>query len=163
MEFSRREHWSGLPFPPPGDFPNPGIQPRSSALQADSLPSEPSGKSRSPFWVSTMYVTSYRIWGGGGCAKLNAVPLIQKEEFQDGASKGASEHGAPCEGPGRTPIKPTLTVRQIPLLARGTADERGNFCPPRTDDLCGDLGVPQGCRVPLEACSLWACSLGHAE
>ena len=38
MGFSRQESWSGLPCPPPGDFPNPGIKPRSSALQADSLP-----------------------------------------------------------------------------------------------------------------------------
>ena len=44
MEFSREEYWSGLPFPSPGDLPNPGIEPRSPALQADSLPSEPSGK-----------------------------------------------------------------------------------------------------------------------
>ena len=37
MGFSRQEHWSGLPFPPPGDLPDPGIQPTSSALQVDSL------------------------------------------------------------------------------------------------------------------------------
>ena len=42
--FSKREYWSGLPCPPPGDLPNPGTEPRSSALQADSLPSEPPGK-----------------------------------------------------------------------------------------------------------------------
>ena len=36
--FSRQEYWSGLPFPFPGDFPDPGIEPRSPALQADSLP-----------------------------------------------------------------------------------------------------------------------------
>ena len=40
MEFSRHEYWSWLPFPSPGDLPNPGIEPRSPALQADSLPSE---------------------------------------------------------------------------------------------------------------------------
>ena len=44
MEFSRQEYWSGLPFPSPGDLPNPGIEPGSSALQADALLSEPSGK-----------------------------------------------------------------------------------------------------------------------
>ena len=44
MEFSRPEYWSGLPCPPPGDLPNPRIKPRSPALQADSLPSEPPGK-----------------------------------------------------------------------------------------------------------------------
>ena len=44
MEFSKQEYWSGLPCPSPGDLPNPGIKPRSSALQVDSLPSEPPGK-----------------------------------------------------------------------------------------------------------------------
>ena len=40
MGFSKQEYWSGLPFPSPGDLPNPGIEPRSPALQADSLPTE---------------------------------------------------------------------------------------------------------------------------
>ena len=44
MEFSRLEYCSGLPFPSPRDLPNPGIEPRSPALQVDSLPSEPQGK-----------------------------------------------------------------------------------------------------------------------
>ena len=38
--FSRQEYWSGLPFPSPGDLPNPGIEPGSPALQADALTSE---------------------------------------------------------------------------------------------------------------------------
>ena len=46
MGFSRQEHWSGLPFPSPGDLPNPGIDPGSPALEADALPSEPPGKKR---------------------------------------------------------------------------------------------------------------------
>ena len=41
--FSRQYHWSGLPCPPPGDLPNPGIEPRFPTLQANSLPSEPPG------------------------------------------------------------------------------------------------------------------------
>ena len=44
MGFSRQEFWSGLPFPSPGDLPNPGIEPQSPALQADALSSEPPGK-----------------------------------------------------------------------------------------------------------------------
>ena len=44
LEFSRQEYWSGLPFPSPGDRPDPGTEPGSPALQADSLPSEPPGK-----------------------------------------------------------------------------------------------------------------------
>ena len=42
--FSRQEYWSGLPFPSPTDLPDPGIEPRSSVLRADALPSEPPGK-----------------------------------------------------------------------------------------------------------------------
>ena len=41
MGFSRQEHWSGLPFPSPGDLPNPGIEPGSPSLRVDALPSEP--------------------------------------------------------------------------------------------------------------------------
>ena len=44
MGFSRQEYWSGLPFPSPGDLPDPGIEPRSPALQAEALPSEPPRK-----------------------------------------------------------------------------------------------------------------------
>ena len=44
IEFSKQEQWSGLPFPHPEDLPDPGIEPRSPALQADALPSEPPGK-----------------------------------------------------------------------------------------------------------------------
>ena len=40
IKFSRQEYWSGLPFPSPGDLPNPGIEPGAPTLQADSLPSE---------------------------------------------------------------------------------------------------------------------------
>ena len=43
MGSSRQEYWSGLPFPSPGDLPNPGTEPRSPALQADALTSEPPG------------------------------------------------------------------------------------------------------------------------
>ena len=43
MRFSRQEYYSGLPFPSPGELPNPGIEPRSPTLQADALLSEPPG------------------------------------------------------------------------------------------------------------------------
>ena len=51
IEFSRQEYWSGYPFPSPGDLPNPGIEPMSPALQADSLPAEIPGKP--PAYTST--------------------------------------------------------------------------------------------------------------
>ena len=44
MGFSRQEYWSGLPFLPPRDIPNPGIEPWPPALESDTLPSEPPGK-----------------------------------------------------------------------------------------------------------------------
>ena len=44
MEFSMPEYWSGYPFPFPGGLPNPGIEPRSLALQLDSLQAEPQWK-----------------------------------------------------------------------------------------------------------------------
>ena len=49
MKFSRQEYWSGSPFPSPGDLHDPGITPRSPALQADSLPTELRGKRKWTF------------------------------------------------------------------------------------------------------------------
>ena len=49
LGFSMQEYWNGLPFPSPGDLPNPGIEPRSPALQADSLLTELSGRARESF------------------------------------------------------------------------------------------------------------------
>ena len=60
MGFSRQECWSRLPFPSPGDLPNPGIEPGSPALRADALPSEPRGKpqnSKLPFKIKTYLFT----------------------------------------------------------------------------------------------------------
>ena len=54
MGFSRQEYWSGLPFPSPEDLPDPGIEPRSPALQADSLPSELPGN---PMFINTLFPT----------------------------------------------------------------------------------------------------------
>ena len=49
MEYSRQEYWSGLPFPSPGDLPNPGIKPVSLALAGEFFTAEPPRKP--PFWV----------------------------------------------------------------------------------------------------------------
>ena len=65
MEFSRQEYWSGLPFPTPGDLPDPGIQPGSPALQADSLLSEP------PWWES---MVGERI---GEAVEINKIVQIK--------------------------------------------------------------------------------------
>ena len=48
MQFSRHTYWSGLPCPPPGELPDPGIKPKSPVVQVDSLPTEPPRKPRAP-------------------------------------------------------------------------------------------------------------------
>ena len=50
MEFSRQEYWSGLPFSSLGDLPHPGIESKSSTLQADFLPAEPQGLMEASRW-----------------------------------------------------------------------------------------------------------------
>ena len=54
MEFSRQEYWSVLPFPSPGDLPDPGIKPGSPALQADALPSELPGNPTSNYHIAVI-------------------------------------------------------------------------------------------------------------
>ena len=58
VDNNRQEDWSGLSSPPPGDLPNPGIEHRSPALQADSLPSDPPGKPRwsKEHWVARIFI-----------------------------------------------------------------------------------------------------------
>ena len=61
MEFSRQEHWSGLPFSAPGDPPNPGIEPRSPALQVDSLPTKPHNRGDPPHKAGQIKAESFAI------------------------------------------------------------------------------------------------------
>ena len=61
MEFSRQEYWSGLPFPSPGDLPNPGIEPRSPTLRADALLSEPPGKSLTLKKITDKYIRTKQL------------------------------------------------------------------------------------------------------
>ena len=63
--FSRQEYWSGLPGPPLEDLPNPGVEPRSPTLQADSFPSEPPGKP-----IITL-VFEFKSLTLGGCVTIH--------------------------------------------------------------------------------------------
>ena len=65
--FSCQEYWSGLPCPPLGDLPNSGIEPRSPALEVDSLPAEPPGKPRNT--------------GVGSLSLLQQICLTQKSNW----------------------------------------------------------------------------------
>ena len=88
MGFSRQEYWSGLPFPSPGDLPNPA-SPVSPALQVDSLPAEP--------W---MLVKSYGLKEGE--AKQAGKGLLASTGLGLGPSKDAHrgrEGTAECQGP----------------------------------------------------------------
>ena len=66
--FSRQGYWSGLLFPSPGDIPNPGIELRSPALQADPLPSEPPEKPNHLLLVikDFAYSTLVTVWAESG-------------------------------------------------------------------------------------------------
>ena len=68
-----QEHWSGYPIRSPGDLPNPGIEPRSPALQADSLPSEPPGK---PCSVTIMSVTVFLLYLNKVLLAWNHTPIF---------------------------------------------------------------------------------------
>ena len=69
MGFSRQEYWSGLPFPSPGDLPNPGIERRSPAVQADALTSEDTKIERDtciPLFIAALF-TIARTWKQPRC------------------------------------------------------------------------------------------------
>ena len=60
MGFSRQEYWRGLPLPSPGDLPDPEIEPRSPALEADALTSEPPGKPHNTVYQTAKETLMYR-------------------------------------------------------------------------------------------------------
>ena len=71
MEFSRREYWSGLLFPSPGDLPDPGIKSGFPALETDCLPSEPPEGSERPLGAATgkaltPFLGDWSLGGHGG-------------------------------------------------------------------------------------------------
>ena len=73
--FSRQVYWRGLPCPSPGDLPNPGMEPRSSVLQADSLPSKPPGKPKntgvgSLTLLQGIFLTQEFNWGLLHCRQI---------------------------------------------------------------------------------------------
>ena len=106
MALSRPEYWSGQLFPSPGNLTNPGIKPRSPALQADSLPAGPPGK---PLllgvFLKAFSVICYQLalnWGfSGGLAvkKLPAVQEMQKVQvwslgWEDPLEEGMATHSS---------------------------------------------------------------------
>ena len=92
MGFSRQEYWSELPLPSPGDLPDPGVEPRSPALQVDTLPLSHQGSPLELFLTLTsslLGISSKKkiIWGVDKdfCTKISSVALfifVYYEEFQ---------------------------------------------------------------------------------
>ena len=95
-EFSRQEYWSRLPFPSPEDLPDPGIDPGSPALEADSFPCEPPGKPRLDFNTMSISPAIMKIlnhpemiaecvlctWVGVLLSLLAALTMTDKEVMQ---------------------------------------------------------------------------------
>ena len=98
MGFSRQEYWSGLPFPSPGALPDPGIEPGSLTLQAESSPSEPPGK----LDVDKMG-PAFRIKGAIACSMLYSTPA-------------QGWPGAGLRNAGRRLHRQQLWAAQFPLL-----------------------------------------------
>ena len=86
MGISRLVYWSGLPCSPPGDLPNPGIEPRSPALQLDSLPSEPPRKPKNTELGSLSF-----LWGIFPTQESSQDPLSASGFFTSWATREAQK------------------------------------------------------------------------
>ena len=107
--FSRQERWSGLPFPYPGDLPDPGIEPRSPSLQADVLHSEPPGKLLA--WLGAFYLF---ISIFGNHPKDNLIKLVAAGGGQILIRKPKSDSDV------------TQTINTVAYHAKPDSDQR--FC-----------------------------------
>ena len=110
MEVSRQEYWSGLPFPSPGDLPEPGIEPRSPALQADALPSKLLGKP----------TKTYRMWlkphSGKSVTLKNFIVKKGKKKKGKGNSLAVTEVRTwcfHCQSPGSNPGQGTKITQAM--------------------------------------------------
>ena len=113
MGFSRQEYWSGLPCPPPGGLPHPGMEPRSPALQADSSPSEPPatlpGLTRESA-ISCRSARQLRHWGLAGCG-LGCLGLVSLS-----CPSRLAWAGTPGEGFPAKPERPSPMAQAPPSL-----------------------------------------------
>ena len=100
MEFSRPEYWRGQPFPSPRDLPNPGIEPRSPALQADSSPAEPQGKPKNT--------------GVGSLSLLQRIFLTQEPNLHCRRSLYQLSHQGRPEGPVNSKRRPASATMPLP-------------------------------------------------
>ena len=134
MGISRQENWSGLPFPSPGDLPNPGIESVSPALQADILPSEPPGK----------FLRHQGMRGVQLCPGLPPTPPSPAPHPQLPSQHSAS--AIPATGMGllpASPLCPPIPLRTKVRLSGGLPDRTGE-----------EGGGEKASRVSQGACPL---------
>ena len=126
MGLPRQEYWSGLPCPPPGELPNPGIEPRSPTLQADSLLSEPLGKLKTDTREGTYYMCLVIQL----CVTLcNHGPSFTRLLCPWGLFRPENWSGYPCPPPGHLPntgIKPRPPALQADSLPSEPAGKPKN-------------------------------------
>ena len=129
MGFFRQEYWSGLPCPPPGDLPDPGIKPTSPALQADSLLSEQPGKPPPQIAVTV------------NCSPKSVLPfhtVLESSLFT--WTCGTTEDAS---------VPPDLI---IPLLVLCTTCSWGTFTPKSQHLFLFGRGLPLDCESPRCLC-----------
>ena len=91
MEFSRLEYWSEKPFPSPGVLPDPGIEPGSPALQADSLPAEPQGSPRILEWVAFPFSKGIFLTQESNRGLLHGRRILYQSSYQGSLMKNQSQ------------------------------------------------------------------------
>ena len=139
---SRQEHWSGLPFPPPGNLPNPEIEPVTPALQANSLPPSPRGSPCGPlsllFHPSFHFLCSYLLWQTGNLPWKFHRPC--KILFME-KSRGP---GSPL-GAGTIPVG----VQAEPLLGLGECTQPLQSSAPEVMGSCSEPWLCHGSLLNL--------------
>ena len=111
MVFSRQEYWNGLPFPSPGGVPNPGTEPGSSALQADSLPIE--------LWRKPQYAWVHAKLLQSCLTLCDAMDIACQAPLPMGCSKQEYWSGLPCPPPEDLPIPGTEPESLMSLMLVG--------------------------------------------
>jgi len=148
VRFSRPEYWNGLPFPPPGDRPNPGFEPGSPALQSDSSPSAPPGKplpGRGHVHSEQMNTQSYISCHGfkSGGKPYYFCPVLHHPKYFSPASHFPRTNWPFLEPWASAPLSAQLSVLLLHLQGLKFLT---SFLKPRSS-WCSALGTSDGCPV----------------
>ena len=137
MGFSRQQYWSGLPLPPPGALPNPGVELRSPALWANSLPSEPQENLPNPD-SNQVEGLGWTLGQGPQCppdASLSLGPLLTPQLMKKGTRKVKMRRGS-----GRLEATPTLgSARGVPAALPSPPYSSENLFTAPTSQSCESL------------------------